>query len=77
MKDIKLQTCPYITCIYPHTPSPVVYVTDPRGTEYPCLDEVPEDAKFGVINLDRTVIWRNDIKELHALEFAAPKALLL
>jgi MoaA/NifB/PqqE/SkfB family radical SAM enzyme len=74
MKDIKLQTCPYITCIYPHTPSPVVYVTDPRGTEYPYLDEVPEDAKFGVINLDRTVIWRNDIKELHVLEFTAPKA---
>ena len=71
---MKLQTCPYITCIYPHTPSPVVYMTDTRGPEYPDLSGVPKDAKFGVINLDRTVVWRNNIKELYTLEFAATKA---
>ncbi len=60
--------------MYPHTPVPVVYMTDTRGPEFLDLGPIPEDAEFGVINLDRSVVWRKNIKELQALEFAATKA---
>jgi len=49
-------------------------MTDTRGPEYPYLKNPPKSTKFGIINLDRSVIWRDDINELYALEFTAPKA---
>lgn len=69
-----LQTCPYITAVYPNSGSPVVYMTDTLGVEYPDISAPSLDSKYGIINLDRSVIWRENLEELKLLEYAAPKA---
>lgn len=68
----KLQTSPYLTCVRQGERSPVVYMTDTLGPEYPEMGD-PCDAKFGVIDLDRKVIWERDEKVLTALQSAAAK----
>jgi hypothetical protein len=65
-----LQTSPYLTCVRPGDPPPVVYMSDTRGPEYPDVSN-PGDAAFGVFGLDRAVIWMPDETGLAALEFAA------
>ena len=65
-----MQTSPYLTCVLPGQPSPVVYMTDTLGPEYPVITE-PGDAAFGVIGLDRRVAWHRDPAGLTALEAAA------
>ena len=67
---MEMQTSPYLTCILPDRPFPVVYVTEPPGSKYP-EGSPPGDASFGVITLNRTVVWHSDIRALAALEFAA------
>lgn len=71
MSNTLLQTCPYITAVLPDSPSPVIYLTDPLDPDYPKLDDAPESAKFGIIDLDRTVTWREDKDELRVLESCA------
>ncbi len=68
----KLQTSPYITCIPPNRPSPVIYMTDTRGPTWPLITD-PAGAAFGVIALDRRVDWQHDLAALAALEKAAPE----
>ncbi|WP_329173311.1 radical SAM/SPASM domain-containing protein [Streptomyces sp. NBC_01477] len=72
MLPATLQTSPYITCIRPDEPSPVIYMTDTRGPAFPVITD-PGDAAFGVIGLDRTVDWQPDLAALAALERAAPE----
>jgi hypothetical protein len=66
----RLQTSPYLTCVRPGEPSPVVYVTDTLGPEYPVMGD-PGDARFGVVGLNREVIWQRDAEVLAALQTAA------
>jgi hypothetical protein len=66
-----LQTTPYVTCIRPHQPLPIVYMTDTRAPSYPNAGRPPADAQFGIIGLDRQVVWRSDMASLIALEAAA------
>jgi MoaA/NifB/PqqE/SkfB family radical SAM enzyme len=68
-----LQTTPYITCVRPNEPLPIVYMTDTLGPEYPRMTAPPAGTEFGVIGLDRDVVWRNDATALVALESAARK----
>lgn len=73
MLPMMLQTTPYITLVRPNQPHPVVYVTDTLGPEYPTTPSAPPDAVFGIITLDRRVVWRTDASALAALELAAPE----
>ena len=67
-----LQTSPYLTLIAPGQKAPIVYATtDTRGIEYPIISD-PGDAQFGVIDLDRRVIWHSSSVALRALQEAAP-----
>lgn len=66
-----LQTSPYLTCLKAGDVSPIVYAIDERE---PVAPEVtpPDGAAFGVIGLDRKVVWHHDLAALDALEQAAP-----
>jgi hypothetical protein len=61
----ELQTSPYLSCIRPGEPSPVVYMTNSLHPEYPEMGD-PDGAMFGVFGLDRKVIWQNNLKVLRA-----------
>ena len=65
-----LQSSPYLTCARPGSQAPVTYVSDTRVVEYPVMSD-PGRAAFGVIGLDRTVVWHDDANALMALEEAA------
>lgn len=68
----KLQTSPYLTCILPNEPIPIVYMTDTKEPTCPEQDKA-ENAAFGVIGLDRKTVWHTEIRALKALEFAAKR----
>lgn len=72
MLPTELQTTPYITLMRPNEPWPVIYVTDTLGPEYPDAAPPPPEALFGIVPLDRRVVWRSDAAALDALEAAAP-----
>jgi len=66
-----LQTSPYLTCISAGEPSPIVYAIDELTPAVP--DVTPQDgAAFGIIGLDRNVVWHSDVAALNALQHAAP-----
>lgn len=62
---------PYLTCLRPDEPSPVVYVTDPLAPAY-LAGDAPEDALFGVVGPDRRIVWESDPALLAMLEESAP-----
>jgi MoaA/NifB/PqqE/SkfB family radical SAM enzyme len=65
-----LQTSPYLTCIQPGDASPIVYAIDELELAIP--NATPSvGAAFGVIGLDRSVVWHNDLVALDALQHAA------
>ncbi|MFG3041715.1 radical SAM/SPASM domain-containing protein [Streptomyces sp. NPDC048330] len=61
-----LQTSPYLSTLEPGQDSPLVYLSDTAGPAYPVGDEPPADAAFGVVGLDRTIVWESDA-EMRAL----------
>lgn len=65
-----VQTSPYITLVRPSESSPVVYMTDTLAPSYPDMGE-PGAATFGVLGLDRKVVWRSQLEALTALETSA------
>jgi MoaA/NifB/PqqE/SkfB family radical SAM enzyme len=65
-----VQTSPYLTCVRPNVPSPIIFCTDPTHTRPDT--SAPHDARFGVLGLDRQVHWEADESILHVLEAAAP-----
>lgn len=65
-----LQTSPYLTFVRPGDKSPVVYAIDELTPAYPDVT-APEWAAFGVIGLDRSVVWHGDAAALGALHDAA------
>jgi len=67
----QLQTSPYLTLVRPGKSARVIYVTDTRGPEYPELSPPTTGAVFGVIGLDRSVVWHDSHHALLALESAA------
>jgi hypothetical protein len=66
-----LQTSPYLTCVLPGSPSPVVYAIDETEPKAPDVTP-PPGAAFGVLGLDRVVTWHADLAALAALQRAAP-----
>lgn len=69
MPDL-LQTSPYLTCIPAGDASPIVYAVDEVEPVFPDLTP-PGGVAFGVIGLDRRVVWHTDITALDALQHAA------
>lgn len=69
MPDL-LQTSPYLTCLTAGQSSPIVYAVDELEPAYPDVNP-PEGAAFGVIGLDRNVVWHKDINALDALQRAS------
>lgn len=69
MTDL-LQTSPYLTCISPGDPCPIVYAIDELEPVRPDVTP-PSGAAFGVIGLARTVVWHQDPTALEALQHAA------
>jgi MoaA/NifB/PqqE/SkfB family radical SAM enzyme len=66
----QLQTSPYLTCIWAGEASPIVFAIDERTLTVP--DVTPNGtAAFGVIGLDRSVVWVADTTVLDALQHAA------
>ena len=65
-----LQTCPYLTCFTAGQSSAITFAVDEIEPVFPDVSP-PDGAAFGVIGLDRTVMWHNDLNALHALQHAA------
>lgn len=69
MSDL-LQTSPYLTCLTAGQSSPIVYAVDEIEPVFPDV-KPPDGAAFGVIGLDRNVVWHKDLNALDALQYAA------
>ena len=65
-----LQTSPYLTCFRAGDASPIVYAIDEPKPMQPNVSPAP-GAAFGVIGLDRQVVWHSDLAALAALQQAA------
>ena len=68
--DDLLQTSPYITCVAAGQPSLIVFAVDEIEPVYPDV-KPPAGAAFGVIGLDRNVVWHRALNALDALEHAS------
>lgn len=68
-----LQTSPYLTHVVPGAGLPVRYLTDTFGPSFPQADPPPTDAVFGLVGLDRQVVWQSDPRVLDMLKACAPK----
>lgn len=65
-----LQTCPYLTFLPAGDASPIVYAIDELEPTSPDVTP-PDGATFGVIGLDRSVVWHADVAALDVLQRAA------
>ncbi|MFF7081757.1 radical SAM protein [Streptomyces lavendulae] len=68
-----LQTCPYLSSIRPGTDPRLVYLTDTSGPEAPTGPLPPPAAVFGIVGLDRTIVWQDDAEVLDLLRYAASR----
>jgi MoaA/NifB/PqqE/SkfB family radical SAM enzyme len=66
-----LQTSPYLTYVSPGGASPIVFAVDELEPVRPDLS-APAGAAFGVIGLDRSIVWHSDSAALDAMQHAAP-----
>ncbi|WP_194817997.1 radical SAM/SPASM domain-containing protein [Nocardia sp. XZ_19_385] len=69
--SLSLQTSPYLTRVSPGTAPAVVYLTDTFGPTYPHGEPASADAVFGIVGLDRRIVWHNDPTVLAMLVAAA------
>lgn len=68
-----LQTSPYLTHVAPGTDPSVIYLTDTFGPTFPQGDPPAADVVFGIIGLDRQIVWQNDQRVLELLTTCAPQ----
>ncbi|MFD8023951.1 radical SAM/SPASM domain-containing protein [Streptomyces lavendulae] len=66
-----LQTCPYLSSVRPGADPRLVYLTDTAGPEAPTGPLPQPTAVFGIVGLDRTIVWQDDAKVLNLLRYAA------
>ncbi len=55
-----LQTSPYLSTMDPDMPPPVIYLSDTFSPSFPIQDPPPPGTNFGVVGLDRNVVWCAD-----------------
>lgn len=65
-----LQTSRYLTCFSAGDSSLIVYAIDELEPRSPNV-KPPDGATFGIIGLDRNVVWHTDLTALEALQHAA------
>ncbi|MEU8004209.1 radical SAM protein [Catellatospora sp. NPDC049111] len=65
-----MQTSPYLTAIRPGEASPIVFAVDELEPLRPDVNP-PAWASFGVIGLDRSIVWCREAAALDALQAAA------
>lgn len=70
-KAERLQTSPYLTHVEPGTAVPVVYLTDTFGPSFPEGDPPPAGTVFGIVGLDRQIVWQDDPEVLEMLAACA------
>lgn len=63
----QLQTSPYLSRVDPGAESPIIYLTDTFGPTRPHGAPAPADAVFGIVGLDRQIIWQSDPRVLDLL----------
>lgn len=68
-----LQTSPYLTHLSPHAETPVRYLTDTFGPTEPFGYPAPDGTVFGIVGVDRRVVWESDSRVLDALRHCAPQ----
>ncbi|WP_434596564.1 radical SAM/SPASM domain-containing protein [Streptomyces sp. A5-4] len=66
-----LQTSPYLTRVTPGADPPVVYLTDTFGPAYPQGEPPSAGAAFGIVGLDRQIVWQTDTQVLELLRACA------
>ncbi len=66
-----LQTSPYLTHVTPGADPPVIYLTDTFGPAFPEGAPPPADAVFGIVGLDRNIVWQDDPRILELLTACA------
>ncbi|MFE5537113.1 radical SAM/SPASM domain-containing protein [Streptomyces sp. NPDC056492] len=67
----RLQTSPYLSTVQPGVEPVLVYLSDTTGPEKPTGGPPPVSAAFGLVGLDRTIIWQDDPEVLRLLRHAA------
>jgi Radical SAM superfamily/Iron-sulfur cluster-binding domain len=68
-----LQTSPYLSRLTPGDAPPVVYLTDTHGPEHPHGGPPPPGTIFGIVGLDREIVWQSDSRVLDLLTACAPR----
>ncbi|MEU4359958.1 radical SAM/SPASM domain-containing protein [Streptomyces virginiae] len=68
-----LQTSPYLSSVLPGADPRLVYLTDTSGPEAPAGPIPPPAAVFGIVGLDRTIVWQHDAEVLDLLRYAASR----
>ncbi|WP_326636642.1 radical SAM protein [Streptosporangium sp. NBC_01755] len=66
-----LQTSPYLTHVAPGADPPVIYLTDTFGPTFPQGDPPAADVVFGIVGLDRQIVWQSDRRVLEMLTACA------
>lgn len=66
-----LQTSPYLSSVRPGADPRLVYLSDTAGPQAPMGAPPPEFAVFGVVGLDRVIVWQDDPEVLLLLRQAA------
>lgn len=72
MHDV-LQTSPYLTHLSVGAETPLRYLTDTFGPSEPLGYPAPGDARYGIVGLDRTVVWESDDRVLEVLRHCADR----
>ncbi|QFG23732.1 radical SAM/SPASM domain-containing protein [Actinomadura sp. WMMB 499] len=68
-----LQTSPYLTHVTPGHEAPVVYMSDTFGPTFPSGAPPGSDVLFGLVALDRTIVWQSDRLVLDMLRECASR----
>ncbi|WP_369780149.1 radical SAM/SPASM domain-containing protein [Streptomyces sp. R33] len=66
-----LQTSPYLSSVRPGTDPLLVYLSDTAGPGAPTGGPPPDGTAFGIVGLDRTIVWQDDPEILQLLRYAA------
>lgn len=68
-----LQTSPYLTRVVPDADPPVVYLSDTFGPAFPKGEAPSANVVFGIVGLDRRIVWQDDHRVLEMLRACAGK----
>ncbi|WP_405785668.1 radical SAM/SPASM domain-containing protein [Streptomyces sp. NBC_01367] len=68
-----LQTSPYLSSVRPGTGPGLVYLSDTSGPQAPVGAPPLGSTVFGVVGLDRVIVWQDDAAVLELLRYASER----